>query len=154
MFALRVNFLGDQWSVGDWQGYVTAAKAALPTEMDRFAPYGDVQPQNMKEYDPEWARAFLTGTASASCNHSRILAQVKVPVLFTHHFRKISPVGDILMGSLSDVQVEEVRRLIEAAGQTFEYHSFPDRGHFLHAEDPVLYATTLRTSANHVVSAR
>jgi pimeloyl-ACP methyl ester carboxylesterase len=152
MFALRASFLGDQWSIGDWHGYVAAATAALPKEMAHFAPTGEVPPQNMKEYDPEWARAFLNGTASAACDHARMLTQVKVPVLFTHHFRAIDPVGDLLMGALSDVQVEEVRRLIEAAGQPFEYHSLPDRGHFLHAEDPALYATTLRTWANHMLS--
>ena len=56
------------------------------------------------------------------------------------------------MGSVSDVQIQEVRRLIEAAGQSFEYHSFPDKGHFLHAEDPELYAETLRQWANGLAS--
>ena len=39
-------------------------------------------PQNLKEYDREWARAFLEGTVAQSCPHERLLAQVKVPVLF------------------------------------------------------------------------
>lgn len=54
------------------------------------------------------------------------------------------------MGSVFDVQVGEARRLIEAAGQSFEYQSFPDKGHFLHAEDPTLYATTLRQWVNNL----
>jgi hypothetical protein len=46
-------------------------------------------PQNLKERDPEWARAFATGTVAASCDHERMLASVKEPVLLTHHFRAI-----------------------------------------------------------------
>ena len=152
MFELRAKYLGDQWSIGDWAGYVSAAGAALPKEMARLAPHGEEPPQNMKEYDPEWGHAFLSGAASASCNHAQMLRQVKTPVLFTHHFRKINPIGDVLMGSVSDVQVEEARRLIRAAGQSFEYHSFPEKGHFLHAEDPKLYADTLRQWANRLAA--
>ena len=44
-------------------------------------------PQNLKEYDPEWGRAFWTGSVAASCDHERMLRSVKVPVLLTHHFR-------------------------------------------------------------------
>jgi pimeloyl-ACP methyl ester carboxylesterase len=72
-----------------------------------------------------------------------MLRKVKVPVLFTHHFRKLNPVDGTLMGSVSDLQVDRARRLIEAAGQRFEYHSFPQVGHFLHAENPALYLATL-----------
>lgn len=153
MFELRAKFLGNQWSIGDWAGYVRAAKAALPEAMARLAPDGDEPPQNMREYDPEWGHAFLTGSASAACDHARMLSQVKAPVLFTHHFRKINLTGNILMGSISDIQVGEARRLIEAAGKPFEYHSFPDKGHFLHAEDAELYTTTLRTWATRLPSA-
>jgi pimeloyl-ACP methyl ester carboxylesterase len=48
-----------------------------------------------------------------------------------------------LMGAVSDLQVDQARRLIETAGQRFEYHSYPEAGHFLHAENPALYADTL-----------
>ena len=40
-------------------------------------------PQNMKEYDPEWARSFWTGLASAGCDHLGMLSSVKVPILLT-----------------------------------------------------------------------
>src|SRR5665213_879869 len=46
-------------------------------------------PQNFKEYDPEWARAFTAGTAMSGCDHVRMLESVRVPVLFTHHFRQL-----------------------------------------------------------------
>jgi len=143
LFALRAKYLGDQWSVGDWKGMVAAAAVALPEAMAHLAPKGDEPPQNFKEYDPEWARAFLSGTATINCDHAQMLRKVKVPVLFTHHFRKVNPGDGTLMGSVSDLQVDQARRLIEAAGQRFEYHSYPEASHFLHAENPALYVATL-----------
>ena len=43
-----------------------------------FAGGGDEPPQNLKEYDPEWSRAFWTGSVAASCRHDRMFASVKV----------------------------------------------------------------------------
>jgi pimeloyl-ACP methyl ester carboxylesterase len=143
LFALRAKYLGDQWSVGDWKGMVAAAAVALPEAMAHLAPKGEEPPQNLKEYDPEWARAFLSGTATINCDHAQMLRKVKVPVLFTHHFRMVNAIDGTLMGAVSDLQVDQARRLIEAAGQRFEYHSFPEAGHFLHEVNPALYVATL-----------
>ncbi len=145
IFSLMSDYLGDQWSVGDWRGMVAAAPARLPKWMADFMPLGDEPPQNLKEYDPEWARAFWSGTATIGCNYVTMLRSVKVPVLFTHHFRMINPENGALMGAVSDHQVAEARKLIEAAGQTFTYQSFPEMGHMMHHQDPALYATTLTT---------
>jgi pimeloyl-ACP methyl ester carboxylesterase len=143
MFSLMSDYLGDQWSIGDWDGMVAAAPSRLPEWMVDFMPRGDEPPQNLKEYDPEWARAFWSGTATIGCDHFRMLKNVKVPVLFTHHFRMNNPATGALMGAISDQQVSEVRRLIESTGQTFEYHSFPQMGHMMHRMDPALYVKTL-----------
>jgi hypothetical protein len=105
-------------------------------------PAGDEPPQNLKEYDPEWARAFWTGSVGASCDHARMLKAVKVPVLFTHHFRMIDEAG-LLRGAISDLQAGRVRELIEGAGQVFDYRSFPTMGHSMHGQDPKLFAETL-----------
>ena len=144
MFLLMSRFLGDQWCVGDWAGMVAAAPAALPAWMAPFLPRGDEPPQSLKEYDPEWARAFWSGTASLNCEHRRMLERVRVPVLFTHHFRRIDEETGVLQGAVADVQVAYARKLIEAAGQPFDYRSFPQMGHSLHGQDPKLYADTLR----------
>ncbi len=144
IFPLFSKYLGDQWSVGDWKGMIAAAPSMLPEWMASWAPRGEEPPQNLKEYDPEWAGAFWSGTATIGCDHARMLKSVKVQVLFTHHFRKINPVNGALMGAVSDQQVNEARRLIEGAGQRFEYRSFPEMGHSLHGQDPALYAATLR----------
>ena len=67
---------------------------------------GGAEPrQELKEYDPEWGRAFWTGTFAAACDHDRMLASVKVPVLFTHHFRTVDESTGALMGASSDLQV-------------------------------------------------
>ena len=131
------TYLGDQWGVGDWKGFLAAAPTVLPPWLAQFlgagGPPGDEPPQNMKEYDPEWGRAFWTGTASASCNHKQMLAAVKVPVLLTHHFRHIEEETGHLQGALSDLQAHHVGELVKAAGQSFAYRSFPEMGHHLHS---------------------
>jgi pimeloyl-ACP methyl ester carboxylesterase len=145
MFALWSKYLGDQWSVGDWDGMVAAAPRELPAWLGALfsSTVGAAPPQNLKEYDPEWARAFWTGTVAASCDHARMLASVKVPVLLTHHFRVVEETTGVLMGALSDLQAAHARALIESAGQTVEYRSFPEMGHAMHQEDPKLFAATL-----------
>jgi len=145
-FALYAKYLGDQWSVGDWEGMVAAAPRELPPWLAAlFSARGPAAepPQNLKEYDPEWARAFSTGTVAASCEHARMLSAVKVPVLLTHHFRAIEERSGHLMGALSELGAQRVRELIEGAGQRFAYRSLPRMGHSLHGQDPALFTAIL-----------
>ncbi len=146
LFANLSKYLGDQWSIGDWDTLIASLPAELPEWLQFIAAafgLGAEPPQNLKEYDPEWGRAFWTGTMAASCNHERMLASVKVPVLFTHHFHMIDETTGTLMGALSDLQLERVRQLVTAAGNTFEYVSLPATPHSLHGQDPHLYTDTL-----------
>lgn len=85
VFELFRTYLGDQWSVGDWDGYCRAAGASASPMAQSFV--ADRIPQHLKEYDPEWARAFYEGTVGLNCPHERMLSQVKTPVLLTHHMR-------------------------------------------------------------------
>ena len=142
MFAMWSKYLGDQWSVGNWAGMAANAASELPPWMANFRP-AEEPPQNLKEYDPEWGRAFWTGTVAASCDHARMLKAVKVPVLFTHHFRHVDEATGSVMGAISDLQAGRVRAIIEEAGQPFDYRSFPQMGHAMHAQDPQLFADTL-----------
>ncbi len=146
MFALFSKYLGDQWSIGDWEGMVAAAPRELPPWLAALYTAREPAPeppQNLKEYDPEWARAFWSGSVAASCSHARMLAAVKVPVLLTHHFRTVDKKTGHLIGALSDIACERVRELIEGAGQRFEYRSLPSMGHSLHAQDPALFTSIL-----------
>src|SRR4051794_14754671 len=77
MFELWSTYLGDQWSVGAWDAMKAAAPDRLPEWM-RGVPIGDEPRQDLKEYDPEWGRAFWTGTVAASCDHEQMLRSVKV----------------------------------------------------------------------------
>jgi pimeloyl-ACP methyl ester carboxylesterase len=142
IFAMYAKYLGDQWAVGDWEGFVANRASELHPWMLAM-PAAAEPPQSLKEYDPEWGRAFWTGTVAAACDHARMLRAVKVPVLFTHHFRRVDETTGQLMGAISDVQAAKVRELVEAAGQPFEYRSFPQMGHAMHAQDPALFAKTL-----------
>jgi pimeloyl-ACP methyl ester carboxylesterase len=146
VFAMFAKYLGDQWSVGDWDGLV----AALPTELPGWLAAvagalggGDAPRQELKEYDPEWGRAFWTGSFYAACDHERMLGGVKVPVLFTHHFRTIDETSGALLGAISDLQVERVRQLVTDAGNRFDYLSFPTTPHSFHGHDAQLYVDTL-----------
>jgi pimeloyl-ACP methyl ester carboxylesterase len=155
-FQAFAKFLGDQWSIGDWKGLV-ASRAAGPRPAasgpGRGAQGGNPllaagggglePPQMLKEYDPEWARAFLEGTVGQSCPHERMLAQVKVPVLFTHHARTIDPATGQLSGASSDVQAAKAKEIVTAAGQPFEYVSLPDAAHAMHQVDPARFAQVL-----------
>jgi hypothetical protein len=125
LFGLLWKYLGDQSSVGDWEGLRAAARRELPpwlTAMrDRIIPQTDEPTQELKEYDPEWARAFSTGTVSASCDHARMLASIKVPVLYTHHFRAIDSESGALIGAASDQQAAYTCKVMHSAGQRVEY---------------------------------
>lgn len=146
LFALWSKYLGDQWSIGDWEGMLNAAQDELPPRLTvtlgRFTA-GDGPPQNLKEYDPEWGRAFWTGTVAASCDHARMLSSVKVAVLLTHHFRQEDEQTSQLIGALSDRQAARARELITQADQPVDYRSFPRLGHSMHTEGPKLFAETL-----------
>jgi hypothetical protein len=107
-----------------------------------FRP-ADEPPQNLKEYDPEWGRAFWTGTIGAACDHERMLGAVNVPVLFTHHFRLVDEDTGFLMGALSDLQAKRVLELLAEAGVPVDHRSFAEMGHSMHGQDPRVFADTL-----------
>ena len=152
VFALWNKWLGDQWSIGDFEGMqrafpreipapVLKALASFLTAAGPDAPKGP--PQNLREYDPEWGRAFVSGSATASCDHENMVSHVKVPVLFTHHFHQVDEVTGTLTGAISDLQVRRAEELVTAAGQKFTYLSFPRMPHSMHERDPGRYARTL-----------
>jgi pimeloyl-ACP methyl ester carboxylesterase len=97
----------------------------------------------MKEYDPEWGKAFVSGAATASCDHENMLSHVHVPVLITHHFRQIDEHTGRLTGGMTDLQAQRVQELVTEAGQVVTYKSFPEMGHAMHRSDPELFAETV-----------
>lgn len=141
-FRINSIYLGDQWRVGDWEGLRKAA-ASDPSPLLRMRPFPPEPSQNLKEYDPEWGRAFVEGTVSRSLPHETLLSQVKVPVLFTHHARHIVPETGILIGAIADLQAATVRTLVAACGVPIEYVSLPDAAHAMHNADPELFAKTV-----------
>ena len=142
IFDLWSTYLGDQWSIGAWEAMRAGAADRLP-EWLRGIPVPEEPPQNLKEYDPEWGRAFWTGTVAASCDHERMLRSVKVPVLLTHHMRVTNDATGFLFGAMSDQQAQRAQDLLQAAGVRVDYRSFPDVGHSMHGERPDLYIDTL-----------
>ena len=151
LFALWNKWLGDQWSIGDFEGMQRAFPVEIPVPILKalagFAPPPERAPkgppQNLREYDPEWGRAFVSGSATASCDHQNMLGHVKVPVLFTRHFRQVDQATGTLIGAISDRQAQRAEELVTAAGQPFTYRSFPQMPHSMHEHAPDTYASTL-----------
>jgi pimeloyl-ACP methyl ester carboxylesterase len=141
IFRLWHRFLGPQWSVGDVAGLQAAIARELPGRPP--APAEGGAPQNLREYDPEWGDAFISGRVALTCDHENMLTQVKVPVLLTHHFHVVDPGTGRLLGAMSDLQAEHVRRLVEGAGNAFTYRVFPEMAHSMHGTDPALFAATV-----------
>lgn len=151
VFALWNKYLGDQWTIGDVAGMRRAMARELPPRvLDMLSRLGSqreggkIPPlQNLREYDPEWGRAFVSGSATASCDQENILSHVKTPVLYTHHFRRQEPLTGNIAGASSELQVGRAGELVGEAGQEFTYLSFPDMPHSMHEADPQLYAKTV-----------
>jgi pimeloyl-ACP methyl ester carboxylesterase len=142
LFDLWSTYLGDQWSIGAWDAMRAAAPERLPGWLAGI-PFEDQPRQNLREYDPEWGRAFWSGTVAASCDHERMLRSVKVPVLLTHHFRMVDEATGDLMGAMSDLQARRVQELLAEAGVPVTYRSFPTTGHAMHDEDPDTFVDTV-----------
>ncbi len=143
LFHMWSTYLGDQWSIGAWDAMREGAADFLPEHL-AFIPVPEAPAENMREYDPEWGRAFWTGTVAASCDHERMLRSVKVPhVLLTHHMRAVDEETGFLLGALTDQQAARVRTLLTRNGVDVTYRSFPDCGHSMHGDKPELYVETL-----------
>ena len=153
IFAAWNKWLGDQWSIGDWAGLLRAMPTEIPLPMlrhltamiprDENADPTAGPPQNLREYDPEWGRAFVSGAATASCDHATMLDRVRVPVLLTHHFRTVDEPTGRLTGAMSDDQARRVREIVAGAGQRMDYRSFPDMPHSMHEHAPKQYVETV-----------
>lgn len=140
LFELFYKWLGAQWSIADIDGMRRAQEAELPA----WLPVGsNGVPQSLREYDPEWGHAFATGKVAQNCDHETMLAHVKVPVLFTHHFHMHDPVTGNLIGAISEQQVHYAQRLVEEAGNSFTYRSFPHMPHSMHGHEPQTYVETV-----------
>lgn len=152
IFELWHKWLGPQWSIGDEEGLMHAMGRDLPGWMAgalqaaRAATDGEMslpQQVELKEYDPEWGDAFASGRVAVNCDHETMLSQVKVPVLFTHHFHRSDPETGNLLGASSDEQARYAGKLVEKNGNSFTYRTFPAMPHSMHGADPALFAATI-----------
>ncbi len=145
--ALQHRYLGNQWTIGDEAGLAKAmgqmfqsagpdvaqALAKMMPPDPRF--FGPMQ-QHLREYDPEWGGAIASGSAGGSLDHAAMLAAVKCPVLFTHHFRWRDEKAGSAAGAILDDEAERVCQLIAAAGQPVTYVSLPDAPHVMNVLQP------------------
>ena len=117
MFDLWSTYLGDQWSIGAWDAMREARRDRLPRAPAGSSRSPDEPPQNLKEYDPEWGRAFWTGTVGGVVRPRADAAQREGPaVLLTHHMRIVDDATGFLLGAMSDQQAQRVQDLLAGAG--------------------------------------
>lgn len=136
LFELRAKWLGDQWSIGDWEGMRKAMPQELPGVLTRiFGDPGPEPPQYLKECDPEVIRSWASGLAFSSCDHAAMLAGVRVPVLFTHHMRMLDPDTGHLIGASTDIQAQNACRIMREAGAAVTYTSLLEAAHVMHTAD-------------------
>jgi pimeloyl-ACP methyl ester carboxylesterase len=142
MLSLCATYLGDQWRIGDWKGLMEASGMPPPVFRDSFGSETEPQ-QRLKEYDPEWGKATISGSMSTSCNHAQMLLHVKCPVLFTLHSTIASIIGGTAKEAITNDMMTLIEKSVKSTGQPFTFYSFPKMGHLMHAEDPALYVKIL-----------
>lgn len=147
VFSLIQRYIGDQWSIGNVDGLKDAQKADRHP-LNQLLSHAEGVPQNLKEYDPEWGKAFSEGKVALNCPHETLLSQVKTPVLYTHHMRLEHAESGTLLGAATDLQVSKVRELVESSGQPFQLVDAPDAMHAMHQADPARYASIISDWAN------
>ena len=115
---------------------------------------GDEPSQTLKEYDPEWGAVVLD---RARCGELRSRADARqregsrvVHPPLTH----VDETTGRLIGAISDLQAARVVELVEAAGQPFDYQSFPTMGHSMHGQDPQLFTDTVVGWADAIIAAQ
>jgi hypothetical protein len=72
-----------------------------------------------------------------------MLASVRTPILFTHHFRAVDGDTGAILGAIADEQADRARELIAGADQPCTYVSLPQMAHAMHRHDPGLFTTTV-----------
>ncbi|KAH9910073.1 hydrolase [Xylariomycetidae sp. FL2044] len=150
LFQGWAKWLGPQWSIGDADGFLRAAPSEMPPwllqaitklKSTGLLPLDHRAPS--REYDPEWAASFYTGRVALTCDHEHMLKNVKVPVLFTHHFSYVDPASGNLVGAGTDLEVDHVERLVKSTGNSFTRLDFPKEPHSMHSHDAGLYVRTV-----------
>ena len=142
-FHLWSTYLGDQWSIGDWDGM----RAAAPDD----PPAVDGQPHDpagRAAADPQGVRPRVGPRVLD--RHRRGVLRPRAHAPRRQGARCCSPTTSavvdeqgLLMGALSDVQAARVRELLGEAGVPVDYRSFETMGHSMHGQDPQLFTDTL-----------
>ncbi|ACT60255.1 alpha/beta hydrolase [Hirschia baltica] len=142
IFSLMSKFLGDQWSINNWEG-LKAAQAKDTHPANKMISQVEQPPQHLKEYDPEWGRAFIEGKFNLNSPHHTLLSDIKTPMLYTHHMRFEDPQTGLLIGATSDFQASKIKEIALKTGNSFELIDAPDAFHSMHEADPQRFVDIL-----------
>ena len=143
VFHLWNTYLGDQWSIGDWDGMRAAAPDVLPPWLADLMTPPEEPPQILKEYDPEWGRAFWTGSVAASLRPRAHAPKRQGPGALHAPLPRGRRAGPAHGRDLRRPGRSGARALLEEAGVSVDYRSFETMGHSMHGQDPQLFTDTL-----------
>ena len=89
--------------------------------------------KGFSEWDIEFTRAFLDGSAVEGFDHAEMLKQVRCPMLLLHaNWFRTEDFG--LVGAMDDEDVKRIRALV----RDFRYERI-DAGHLIHIDKPKLF---------------
>ena len=104
MFHLWSTYLGDQWSIGDWDGMRAAAPDVLPWWPPACSSSRPSRRRSSRSTTPSGAAPSGAAASPRRATTSGCSEPWSVPVLFTHHFRHSRPATGVLLGAVSDLQ--------------------------------------------------
>jgi pimeloyl-ACP methyl ester carboxylesterase len=100
--------------------------------------------RGFSEYDPEFSRAFLDGSAGVDFDHADALRRVRCPMLLIHANWFIHPTHG-LVGAMSDTDAARVRDLVDDV----RYLPIPT-GHIVHQESPRRFVAEVEKFAREI----
>ncbi len=100
--------------------------------------------KGLSEWDPDFTRAFLDGSAVEGFDHAEMLERVRCPMLLLHaDWFRTEKHG--LVGAMDEDDIERIRSLVE----DFRYKRI-DAGHVIHAEKPEAFIREIVAFAEEI----
>ena len=138
------TYLGDQWSIGDWDGAVAAAPDVLPAWIAGVLPDARRAAADPERVRPRVGPGVLDRDASPRrATTTGCCATSRCPCCSPTTSATSTTTTGLLMGASSDTQAARVRELLAEAGVAVDYRSFDTMGHSMHGQDPQLFVDTL-----------
>lgn len=130
------------WAVGQLITFKQALHPGRAVDLAFLPAQPRVVLRCMSQFDGNFSRAFVEGTAGAGFDHAEALARIEVPVLFLH--ARYAMREGRLAGALSNEDVERVRGLVKGPWRYVNMEC----GHAIALDAPEREAEEIKTWAS------